>query len=341
MSDRLQRLLKHRIAQAGIIILAGIMLVLLCAQQSVKDVNITVDQVDAHIKLLSSDSLKGRWSFSEDIRMAEDYIAAQFGSAGLKTFPRFPDYRHEFEYTYKDRRNPDNPEKTVRLANVIGYLEGTDPQLKDEFIIFGAHHDHMGVRGDAEDNIFNGAEDNASGTTAVISLAQYYARAGGNKRSILFVTFTAEEVGMVGSRQLVKDLPVPKDKIAAMINFEMIGKPSDEGKPVCYLTGWERSDLGSIMQESLGDDPLQLIEGPEITKRLFFGSDNISFAREGVVAHTLAGIKSTNDPLTHNPDDEYETLSVENMTQIICGVVRASSTLLSGEKTPKLIQPVE
>lgn len=322
-------------------ILSVVLPFILFSQQSIQDIAITVEQVDAHIRYLSSDELKGRGSFSEDIRMAEDYIARQFKEAGLNEFKQFPDYRHEFTHSRKSRRNPDAPAKEYKLANIIGYLEGTDGQLKEEFIVFGAHHDHIGTFGNTEDNIYNGAEDNASGTTAVITLAQYYTIKGGNKRSILFVTFAAEEVGMIGSRQLVKDLPVEKNQIIAVINFEMIGKPSEEGRTVCYLTGWDRSDMPVIMQEALGEDPLLLIEGPEVTNRLFFASDNISFARAGMVAHTLAGIISTNDPLAHHHDDEYETLNIESMTAVIRGVVRASRTLISGEKTPKVLVPVK
>jgi len=312
-----------------------------CFSQS-GNILIETKQVDAHIKFLSSDALKGRGSFSVDIRMAEDYIAKQFEEAGLKTFPQFPAYRHEFDHLYKSRRNPEAEPKEYRLCNIVGYLEGTDSKLKDEFIVFGAHHDHIGIRGNTEDNIYNGAEDNASGTTGVITLAQYYAKRGDNKRSILFVTFGAEEVGIIGSRHLVEDLPVEKEQIIALINFEMIGKPSNQGVAECYLTGWDRSDLGPILKESLGKDSMVLLDpGPEAAKRLFFYSDNISFARAGMVAHTLAGIQSTNDSLAHHFDDEYETLNVKTMTEIIRGVAKASQTLISGEKTPKILIPVE
>ncbi len=312
----------------------------LCSKRDKIEDLISFEQVDSHIRFLSSDELKGRGSFSEDVRLAEDYIAEQFKGAGLEVFSEFPAYRHEFTYTYRNRRDPEAEPQKFELANIVGYLEGRDPQLKDEYVVFGAHHDHVGIRGDAEDNIYNGANDNATGTTAVITLAHYYAKTRNNKRSLLFVTFAAEERGMIGSRQIVKDLPFPIDKIAAVINFEMIGKSREEGELLCYLTGWDRSDLGSIMQESLGDSPYWLRKGSELTDRLFFASDNITFAREGVVAHTLAGIKSTNDPLMHTPGDEYETIDVDDMTQIIRGVVKASETLISGERTPEMLEPL-
>ncbi len=334
-----QKYLKQLIILVLLLTLSG--LNILCTQQAVDDVSISQAQVDAHIKYLASDDLKGRDPFSEDIHMAEDYIAMQFREAGLKAFDRFPDYRHTFTHLYRDRRNPDDPGTEYTLTNIVGYLEGLDPKLKDEFLIFGAHHDHLGIGGNGEDTIYNGAEDNASGTTAIIALADYFAAHGDNNRSIIFITFSAEERGMIGSHRFVQDLPVEKDQIVAMINFEMIGKPSDDGKPVCYVTGWNRSDLGEILQKSVSDAPLQIIHGPEITDRLFFASDNISFARAGIVAHTIAGIQSTGDSLTHHVDDEYETLDIANMTAIICGVATASQSLISGKETPRLLQPVE
>jgi len=311
-----------------------------CSKRNKIEELINYEQVDRHIRFLSSDELKGRGSFSEDVRLAEDYIAKQFKEAGLDTFTEFPGYRHEFTYTYQNRRNPEAEPQEFVLANVVGFLEGRDSQLKSEFVLFGAHHDHLGIRGEAEDNIYNGANDNATGTTAVIALARYYAKTRNNQRSLLFVTFAAEERGMIGSRQLVKELPFPIDKIVTLINFEMIGKSREEGKLLCFLTGWDRSDLGGIMQESLGENASWLRKGPKISDPLFFGSDNISFARQGVVAHTLAGINSTHDALTHNPGDEYETLNVEDMTQIIRGVVKAAETIIAGDRTPVMLEPV-
>ena len=266
--------------------------------------------------------------------MAEDYIAAQFREAGLMEFAQFPGYRHEFAYTRGNPNNPQAPAQEYQLANIIGYLEGTDAQFKDEYIVFGAHFDHIGVRGNAADNIYNGAEDNASGTSAVISLAGYYGSVGANKRSLLFAAFTAEESGMIGSQQLVVDLPIDTENIIAVINFEMIGKPSENGDAECYLTGWERTDLGDIMRGALGRDAMELYRGPKITRRLYFYSDNISFARAGIIAHTLAGIQSVDDSLAHHPDDEYETLNVSTMATIINGTIKACRTLISGEATP-------
>jgi Zn-dependent M28 family amino/carboxypeptidase len=174
----------------------------------------------------------------------------------------------------------------------------------------------------------------------VIALARYYTQTHDNQRTLVFATFAAEERGMIGSRQLVKELPFPAERIVAVINFEMIGKSRENGELRCYLTGWDRSDMGTIMQKSLGENASWLQRGPEITDRLFFASDNISFARAGVVAHTLAGFNSTNDPMTHTPGDEYDTCNVKDMTQIIRGIVKAAESIISGMSTPVMLEPV-
>ena len=312
-----------------------------------KQASIEYELVDLHIKTLSSDEFKGRGSLSPDVRMTEDYVAKQFKAAGLKEFEQFPGYRHEFEAALRGRRgrgnqgNADTQTPGIMIANIVGYLEGHDPELKDEYIIYGAHHDHLGIRGEGGegiDNIWNGAEDNGTGTVAVMMLAKYFAAKNDNKRSIIFMTFAAEEAGMIGSNRMVTDLPVPKEKVAALINFEMIGKPSKEGVPSAFLTGWDRSDLGPIMQESLGEDEFKLVEGPEIAKNFFNASDNAPFARAGIVAHTVGGILSTSDEHYHKASDEYETISVKNMVTVIKGTAKASRTLISGEKTPKYIE---
>ncbi len=102
---------------------------------------ISDETVDAHIRYLSSDALNGRDAFSEDISVAEDYIAEQFRTAGLSEFAEFPGFKNQFSYEYRPRRNPDAVPTTYQLQNIVGYIEGTDPVLREEYILFGAHHD--------------------------------------------------------------------------------------------------------------------------------------------------------------------------------------------------------
>jgi len=296
---------------------------------------ISNETVDSHIRFLSSDEAAGRDPFSEAISISEDYIAQQFQAAGLSEFPGFPGFKNEFSFDYRPRRDPDAVPTTYQLRNIVGYVEGTDPILKNEYILFGAHHDHLGVRGEEEDNIYNGADDNAAGTTAVIALAQYFAAAGNNKRSLIFATFTAEERGLVGSRHLATNLPIEKDQLVCMINFEMIGKPAPDGSWNLMYLGPEKSTLDEIFAEALDDDsPVKLV-GPEAHQiRYFNGSDNVAFHAEGFITTTLASPNSTDDEYYHRPNDHYEYLNIDYMSDVIRAVVDITEPLVSGEATP-------
>jgi len=320
------------------LLLAAFALVLFgCSGQKVADppAPISNETVDAHIKYLSSDEMKGRDPFTPDIALAEDYIADRFREAGLSEFPDIPGYRDEFSFDYRPRRDPDAEPTTYQLRNIVGYIEGTDPVLKDEYILFGAHHDHLGVRGDEEDNIYNGADDNAAGTTAVISLAEYFARAGNNKRSLIFATFTAEERGLVGARHLAADLPISNDQLVCMINIEMIGKPAADGSWNLMYLGPEASTLDEIFNEALDEgSPISLVGPEEHQVRYFGASDNVAFLMEGFITTTLASPQSTDDPYYHRPNDHYEFLDIDYMSAAIRAMVDITEPLISGEATP-------
>jgi Zn-dependent M28 family amino/carboxypeptidase len=291
--------------------------------------------VDAHIFTLSADEMMGRDPFSPHIQLAEDYIARQFSRAGLSEFPQFPDYRNRFTHEQRDRRNPDAPPVSYELTNIVGYVEGTDPVLKHEYVLFGAHHDHIGVRGDTGDVIYNGADDNATGTTAVLALAEYFAATRANKRTLVFATFTAEERGLVGSRHLAANLPMEDGPLVAMINFEMIGKPAPDGSFSLMVLGPERSTLADIFRDALSPDaPITLVDPLEHQVRYYNGSDNRAFDAEGYITTTLASPQSTDDPYYHRPNDHYEFLDIDYMTQVIRAVVDMTRTLVSGEATP-------
>jgi Zn-dependent M28 family amino/carboxypeptidase len=291
--------------------------------------------VDAHIRFLSSDALKGRDAFSEEISVAEGYIAERFQDAGLSQFPEFPGFKNEFSYEYRPRRTPDATPVTYELQNIVGFVEGTDPTLKDQFILFGAHHDHLGVRGEDEDNIYNGADDNAAGTTAVISLAEYFAEVHDNKRSLIFATFTGEEKGLIGARHLAANLPIGPDQLVCMINFEMIGKPAADGSWNLMYLGPEMSTLDEIFTEALDEDsPITLVGPEEHQVRYFRGSDNAAFHAEGFITTTLASPQSTDDPHYHRPNDHYEFLNIDYMSDVIRTVVDITEPLISGEATP-------
>jgi len=222
----------------------------------------------------------------------------------------------------------------VRMANVVGMLEGKTK--KDEMVVFGGHYDHLGIRPKVEgDSIANGADDDASGTTAVIALARYFKKIKKNDRTLVFVAFTAEEIGGFGSRHFSQQLNA--DKVVAMFNIEMIGKPSKWGQNSAFITGFERSDFGEILQKNLVGTPFQFKPDPYPTQNLFYRSDNATLARLGVPAHTISTDQIDIDKLYHTVNDEVESLDMKNITSTIRAIALSSATIVNGTDTPKRI----
>jgi len=221
------------------------------------------------------------------------------------------------------------------LKNVVGILPGKS--RPDEYVIFSAHYDHLGIgKPNAQgDSIYNGANDDASGTTAVLMLAKYFASRHDNERTIVFAAFTAEEIGEYGSQYFGKGWNA--DQVAAMFNIEMIGTTSKWGTNSAYITGYERSDFGKILQRNLTGTPFQFYPDPYTTQNLFYRSDNASLARLGVPAHTISTSKMDNEPYYHQLGDEISTLDMDNMTQIIRSIALSSGTIISGQDTPSRV----
>lgn len=222
----------------------------------------------------------------------------------------------------------------VRMANVVGVLEGKTK--KEEMVVFGGHYDHLGIRPKVgTDSIANGADDDASGTTAVIALARYFKKAKMNNRTLVFVAFTAEEIGGFGSRHFSQQLDA--NKVVAMFNIEMIGKPSKWGQNSAFITGFERSDFGEILQKNLMGTPFQFKPDPYPDQNLFYRSDNATLARLGVPAHTISTDQIDIDKLYHTVNDEVESLDMKNITSTIRAIALSSKTIVEGTDTPKRI----
>ena len=214
--------------------------------------------------------------------------------------------------------------------NAIGMLEGSDPS--GEAVLLSAHLDHLGVRQaqSGGDNIYNGADDDAAGTTAVIELARALAAGPKPKRTVYFVCFGSEETGGQGDDYFRNNPPVPLDKIVTNVEFEMIGA-QDPKMPKGYvlLTGWERSNLGPTLKAhgaKVGADPY-----PE--QHFFERSDNYALALKGVVAHTAAGWGTP--PYYHRPDDDLAHLDFAFMTEVIQSFIQPLEWLLNSNFKPK------
>jgi len=225
-----------------------------------------------------------------------------------------------------------NQIETIAMANVVGVLPGKS--RPDEHVVFSAHFDHLGTTSPDEngDTIFNGADDDASGTTAVIALARHFKATGNHERTLVFAAFTAEELGGFGSDHFVST--IDPDAYVAGVNLEMIGKVSKFGPGHAFITGFDYSDFGEILQgASEGFHP-----DPYPRQRLFWRSDNAVMARKGIPAHTVSSAQIDIDDLYHHRDDEIETLNLDSMTQLINRVARAVVPIVTGEATPTRIK---
>lgn len=217
------------------------------------------------------------------------------------------------------------------LNNVVGILPGKT--LPNEYVIFSAHYDHLGVGKPINgDSIYNGANDDASGVTAVLSLAKYFKEANNNARTIVFATFTAEEIGEFGSQYFSKQFD--PSKVVAMFNIEMIGTESKWGKNSAYITGYDKTDMGKILEKNLAGSAFKFYPDPYTAQNLFYRSDNASLAKLGVPAHTISTSKMDNEPNYHKVSDEISTLDMNNMAEIIKAIAISSTSIVDGKDTP-------
>lgn len=290
---------------------------------SCTEISIEETTVKKHLYTLASDEMEGRGSGTRGIEKAAQYIEGEFEKYGLKTYNSLPSYRQNFK------------EMGLDLFNVIGILEGKSK--KNEYVIISAHYDHLGVRtkADGKDGIYNGADDNASGTTALLMMAAYFAKHGDNERTLIFAAFTAEEKGLVGSTHFAKGIDA--NNFVAGINIEMIGRESNFGPKTAWLTGFDRSDFGSIIQKNLEGTGYKLYKDPYEKYDLFFKSDNASLARLGIPSHTFSTGPIDTHPDYHQASDEVENLDISTITETIKAIIIGTNSIISGEDTPSRV----
>ncbi|ASU32419.1 M28 family metallopeptidase [Mucilaginibacter xinganensis] len=289
--------------------------------KSGKKMLILVDpQFTAIFQNLRARSLKGSISNKKNDDQALVFVLGNHDD--IKSF--------DVSYTGKAEELP--------LFNIVGMIPGkTKP---DESVIFGGHYDHLGIIKPVKgDSIANGADDDASGTTAVITLAKYYKKLNNNARTLIFVAFTAEEIGEFGSQHFATT--VDPDKVVAMFNIEMIGKASKFGENSAFITGFERSDFGTILQKNLEGTAFKFYPDPYPEQNLFYRSDNASLAAVGVPAHTISTDQIDIDKFYHTVGDDLSTLDVANITATIRAIALSSRGIVSGADTPKRVPKLE
>lgn len=278
------------------------------AQSSPVDSLITLKSAQQTLYYLSSDDLKGRLTGSEGSLMAAAYIAAKFDSIGLEPAPGSNDFFDNYTANFEGRKIP--------AKNVVGAIPGQGSN--DTMVIFSAHYDHLGQGNDLpynkdysyRDDIFNGANDNATGVAALLELANYYKAKSANRYLLLFIAFSGEEMEMLGSSDFMKRTRA--GTVKSVVNLEMLGRPID-GK--CFVVSFSPSAIRNMLNKNLvaarpGTTEKFFENDPYIGQELDRRSDHYPFARKIKNAFTIMG-SSPEDMYYHSVDDEYETIDFE------------------------------
>jgi aminopeptidase YwaD len=214
--------------------------------------------------------------------------------------------------------------------NAVGILHGTDPALAHAAVLLSAHLDHLGIgRPVKGDNIYNGADDDASGVTAVLEFARVLGAGPKPRRSVIFALFGSEEIGVLGSIYFREHPPLPLNNIAANLEFEMLGRADPAVKTdTVWLTGWERSNLGP----TLAAHGAHLVGDPHPDQNFFTRSDNYALAKKGVVAQTISSYGLHGD--YHQPSDDVSHIDFEHMNTSIGSLLEPIEWLVNSDFTP-------
>jgi Zn-dependent M28 family amino/carboxypeptidase len=311
----------------------------LYGQNAVIDSLINAPALKEIVEILSSDSLQGRLTGTVHAHKAAVFIANEFKKAGAQPISGNDGYLVPFTAITAPQQMG---------LNVISAIKGkTKPE---ELVIFCAHYDHIGTsslnitfRKKSErkrDNIFNGANDNASGVSAVISLARYFGQLQNNERTLVFIAFSGEELGLVGSRSLALELNA--ETVKAVINIEMIGRGLTKKNKSAFVTGSYLSDFQKLLNKRLFNLSPELYgkkyfrSDPYPEDRLFYRSDNYWFARKGIPSHTIMA-SSPKDIHYHALSDEVSTLDFDFMAQVVKAIGLSCTGLIDGTETPNRI----
>jgi len=290
---------------------------------------------------LSADNMEGRRAFTKGNEKAAAFIAKEFQKIGLKRWSDHDTYLQTFPMLKKVNANKrasysfdlSQEGEKVQLSNVVGVLPGKSKP--NEYVIFSGHFDHLGINSrnlQNNDSIYNGANDDAAGITAMIMLAKYFKKLNSNERTLIFAAFNAEEMGGFGATYFSKKFD--PTQVVAMFNIEMIGTESKWGKNSAFITGYEKTNMGEMLQKNLSGTNFTFYPDPYPTQQLFYRSDNATLARLGVPAHTISTSKMDNEPNYHKASDEVSTLDLKNMNEIIKAIALSSRGIVAGKETP-------
>jgi Zn-dependent M28 family amino/carboxypeptidase len=289
------------------------------------------DRIHAEMDFLASDALQGRGSGTHDELVAAVYLASELRRMGIEPMGDKGGYIQNVSGEFNFFREG---KKQWNTRNVIGVIPGRDPALKNEIILLTAHMDHLGVGKPMNgDDIYNGADDDASGCIAVLQLARALAEHKAPKRTVVFAFFGSEETGGQGDEFFLAHPPVPLSSIVANLEFEMIGRADPTVKPdQLWLTGFDRSNLGP----ELAKHGAKLVADPHPEQHFFERSDNFALARKGIIAQTVSSYGLHND--YHRPSDDVTHIDFAHMEQAIRSMMEPVRWLADSDFKPAWAQ---
>ena len=293
---------------------------------------ITENEIKEHIMFLTSEKNAGRYPGGKENKRVVKYLKKQFKKLGVIPFNE--GYTQPFQAALRVEKGIDK-KPMVTTYNVVGYVEGNDPLHKNEYIVLGAHYDHLGFGGpssksDKKNAIHFGADDNASGTAALLEIAEkIVSQKKELKRSVLFIAFGAEEQGLLGSKYFVENSLVPLSSIKLMINMDMVGRLNKE-KHV-YMGGAGTFPDGVNFMKNLGES---LNLNPIVHAGSVGGSDHVSFYKKGI---SVLGMHTGGHPQYHTPEDTMDLINIKGEKQVCEYIFKAIMKIASTDKKMKFI----
>jgi hypothetical protein len=294
--------------------------------------------VRAQLEALAADSMEGRATGSAGGMRAAVYLARRLEALGVQPagdmayFQLVPvaESAGQMQLLGSLAALSEVPaEQRRQTFNVIGMIPGSDPALRHEAVVIAAHYDHVGIgQAVAGDSIYNGADDDGSGSVAVLEVARALARGPAPKRTVILFFATGEEVGLLGTQWYLQHPVVPLDSTVAGLMIEMIGRPDPlaGGPGRAWLTGYERSSVAQILAAA----GVPIVPDPRPEEDFFNRSDNTPFAWLGVPAHALSSFGLHGD--YHQPGDEVERIDWDHMTRVVQAAVDAARALADGPR---------
>ncbi len=305
------------------------------------------ERLERLLSALAADSMEGRRTGTEGAARAARFLAAELERYGVEAagddgfFQRVPlalvsvpagdgtVERLRLESDALDFSALPADRLVDTEVNVVGIVRGADPEVADEAVVVGAHYDHVGIGTPVDgDSIYNGADDDGSGSVAVLEIARAFARGEAPRRTVVFLLSTGEEMGLLGTRWYLEDPVIPLERTVADLQIEMIGRPDSlaGGFGHGWLTGYERTTMGD--QLAAAGSPI--VPDPRPEQNFFFRSDNIAFARLGIPAHTLSSFNLHTD--YHRPSDEVDAIDFDHMAALVEASIEAVRFLADGPR---------